>query len=255
MTTTAVRTLSPWIFAATPRPQERLRLFCFHHAGGGASMFRAWADMLPDDISVYPVQLPGRESRRKESLVPHSGALVEMMADNLYPYLEQPFAFFGHSMGALVCFELARELRRRGWPLPRHLFVSSYHAPQWPPQRPYLYKLSDTQLVRALLHIDESQREIIEDENLQALLLPIIRADFSVCETYHYQSEDVLPLPITVSGGRQDLRVTYDELETWCEQTSETFNMHLLTGGHFYLQNSPKPLLQIIAQESRQYVH
>jgi len=253
MITTGIDVTNPWLPHTTTKTGESLRLFCFHHAGTGASMFRTWEDILPDDIAVYPIQLPGRETRLKEPLVRHAKQLVEEMVENLAPYLHQPFAFFGHSMGALLCFEFTRELRRRNLPLPLHLFVSAQQAPQLPVKRPFMHKLTDTQLVRTLLYIDETQREIMMDESLQALLLPIIRADFSVCETYICQEEAALPFPITAFGGQQDLRVTCDELEDWGLQTESAFNLHLLPGGHFYLQQNPKMLLRSIEKEIRQH--
>ena len=123
---TSISSFNSWIFASRPNPQARLRLFCFPHAGGGASFFRPWIGMLSPDIEVCPVQLPGRENRLKERPFNQFSPLISELAQALRPYLDRPFAFFGHSMGALVSFGLARHLREQNDPMPRHLFISAY---------------------------------------------------------------------------------------------------------------------------------
>ena len=131
---TSLSTFNSWIFGVRPNTQARLRLFCFPHAGGGASFFRSWIGTLPPDIEVCPVQLPGRENRLKERPFNQYTLLIQALAQALRPYLTVPFAFFGHSMGALVSFGLARQLRQQNEPLPVHLFASAYRAPQIPVQ-------------------------------------------------------------------------------------------------------------------------
>lgn len=245
---------TPWLFTARSHPSARMRLFCFPHAGGGASMFRPWINRFPADIEVCPVQLPGRENRLGEVALTDFHTLAKAMAEALAPYLIKPFAFFGHSMGAMVGFELARLLRRRNAPLPEQLFISAYRAPQLPTPEPLLHRLPDSKLVEELLRIEPNNRAVLENAELRQFLLPIIRADFTACETYIYAQEDPLPRPITVFGGLQDNRVTADELEAWRPHTSSSFTRHMLPGGHFYLQATPGPLFKMIADEIRPYM-
>ncbi|MEO8971260.1 MAG: thioesterase domain-containing protein [Ktedonobacteraceae bacterium] len=244
---------NPWLFATKSRPYARLRLFCFPYAGGGASIYQIWNTILASEIEVCPVQLPGRENRMKERAIADFAELIETLVDVLQPYLNQPFAFFGHSMGALISFGLSRELRRQGHPLPVHLFASAYRAPQFPNQdEPPLHSLPESVLVKKLLEMNGTRREILDDPELRSFILPILRADFSVCESYVHTAEAPLPCPITAFGGLQDSRVSRQSLMAWREQTSDQFALRMLPGDHFFLQNMRTPLLQIITQKLNQ---
>ena len=237
---------SPWIFAARPSQQARVRLFCFSHAGGGASAFRTWSSLLPPEIEVCPVQLPGRENRIRETAFTRFSPLVESTVQALQPYLSLPFAFFGHSMGALVSFGLARELRRQHMVEPFHIFASAYRAPQIPMKETPIYMLPEHALIEKLVQLNGTKKEVLENLELRALLLPLLRADFSVCETFEYKVEEQLACPITAFGGLQDKRVHPHDLVAWREQTSRAFSLRMLPGGHFYWQDTPQPLLQNI---------
>src|SRR5258708_5279394 len=152
---------SPRTGFVRPGAETRLRLFCFPYAGAGASVFREWAKALPSEIEVIPVQLPGRESRIREPLLTRVGTMVEMLLGEI-TNLHTPFAFFGHSMGALVCFELARRLRDGGKPSPVHLFVSARRAPQTPDEKPPLHKLEDRDLLEELRQFNATPAEIFQ---------------------------------------------------------------------------------------------
>lgn len=238
-----------WIFASRPNPHARLRLFCFPHAGGGASFFRPWMGALPAGMEVCPVQLPGRENRLKEQPFQEFAPLISTLAEGIDPYLTVPYAFFGHSMGALVSFGLARHLRRHNAALPIHLFLSAYRAPQIRNTEPPLHQLPEPEFVRKVLSMNGTKREVLENEELRQFLLPILRADFAVCETFDYTLEEPLACPITVFGGLQDSRVTPHHLAAWKEQTGSRFTQRMLPGDHFFLQTMRTPLLQLIAQE------
>lgn len=254
MSSLSTSTTSTWIFGVKPDPQARFRLFLFPYAGGGASIFHSWLKTLPPQIEVLPVQLPGHENRLKEPLFEEFTPLIEALVHALHPYLAVPFAFFGHSMGALVSFELTRQLRKRYGLLPVHLFASAYRAPQLPLAGPLLHTLPEPALVQKLLQLNGTKREVLENDELRQFLLPILRADFAVCETYHYVTEDPLSCPITTFGGLQDTRVNRYELAAWREQTSNRFTQRMLPGDHFFLQSTRVPLLQIIAQELATYL-
>lgn len=248
---TTLANLNSWIFAARPDPRARLRLFCFPHAGGGASMFRPWLAALQPEIEVCPVQLPGRENRLREPLYQQFSQLVEALTEALHPYFTLPFAFFGHSMGALLSFGLARHLRQKNEALPVHLFLSAYRAPQIPNLETPLHLLPEAAFIKKLLSFNGTNPEVLANEELRQFLLPIMRADFAVCETFHYTPEEPLACPITVFGGLQDSRVQKEALQAWCEQTSGAFARRMLPGDHFYFQQQQTRLhlLQAIAQD------
>ncbi|GAA4552121.1 thioesterase II family protein [Amycolatopsis samaneae] len=240
--------MSAWLPAASP--VEGMRLFCFPHAGAGASAYRAWTGPLArSGIAVCPVQLPGRENRMGEpafrAVEPLVDALVMGLADRLVP----PFALFGHSMGALVAFELAHALRERGAPLPAQLFVSGRIAPQLTDPRGKLHDLSDAELGARLAELDGMPAALLADPEVLAFLLPLLRADLAVNEDYRYSPRPPLPMPITAFGGTGDPKVTEAELRAWAEQTDAAFAAHSLPGGHFFVQESMRSLLGFLAVE------
>ncbi|MEO7020522.1 MAG: alpha/beta fold hydrolase [Ktedonobacteraceae bacterium] len=241
-----------WIFGARPNPAARVRLFCFPFAGGGASTYYPWISLLAPEIDVYPVQFPGRENRVKEPPLRRLDGLIQALAQALQPYFDMPYAFFGHSMGALVSFELTRQLRQQGARLPEHLFLSAYRSPETPSDEPRQAlpesALSDSALMKTLLELDGTSPEILANEELRQLLLPILRADFAVCESYQFHAQEPLACPITVLGGQQDKRVQQAKLETWRKQTSQDFATHMLLGNHLFIRPAQAAVLQIISQ-------
>jgi len=227
--------LSNWIRTFAPAPHAALRLFCFHYVGGSASAFRTWAQRLAPGVEVSAVQLPGRETRIREAPFTDLLALAERVAAELTPLLNgKPFAFFGHSMGALLAFEVTRELRRRGLPAPVHLFASSAAAPQNRMGRTR-HTLGDAELVEELRRLGGTPEEVLQHEELLQLVLPLLRADFSVVDTYRYREEEPLDVPLSAFGGREDDGVTEAHLRDWQSQTRAPFALRLFPGGHFYL--------------------
>ncbi|MBV9279181.1 MAG: thioesterase [Chloroflexi bacterium] len=239
----------PWIARTTPRPRATSRLFCFTYAGGTAAAYRTWAAGLPASIEVCPVELPGRGTRLGELPYTRLPDLVRAAAPAILPYLDRPFAFFGHSMGALVAFELARHLRRAGGLSPTCLLVSAHRAPQVPDLEPPTYILPDRTLIDKLRALEGTPKEVLDQPELLRLLLPRLRADFEVCDTYEYRPDAPLSCPIAAFGGRQDKIVPSTDLADWRAQTTGDFRMHLLPGGHFYLHTSQPLLLHLVTQE------
>ncbi len=209
------------------------RLFWFPHAGGGTA---AGCEIA---IPRIPVRLPGRESRLAEAPFERMAALVEALANAIEPYLAQPFAFFGHSMGAVVAFELSRLLRRRGQSLPRVLIASAARAPQYrrnhvPPAAP-----EDQQLLDELRRLQGIPADVLDDPALMRAILPALKADAKLYRNYVYAAEAPLPCPIRAYGGAADPNIRPEHLEAWAEQTTASFRMRLFPGGHFYLNECP----------------
>lgn len=236
-----------WLRSLPRNAEVRLRLFCFPYAGGGASIFRTWSATLPPEIGVYPVQLPGRENRIAEPAFTSIAALVAALVPVIAPYLDRPVAFFGHSMGSLISFELARALRRAGLPAPQQLFVSGHNAPQIPRTRPPLCHLAEPEFLAGVLGLGGTAAEVLQHPELRPLLLPLLRADFTAAETYTYTAEAPLAIPITVFGGRHDPYTTPQHLAAWQDQTHAACRVYVLPGDHFFLRPAQQELVQIIA--------
>ncbi|BCJ55998.1 thioesterase [Actinoplanes sp. NBRC 14428] len=228
--TTSAWLRGPVSSGATPRQ----RLFVFPHAGAGASAYRLSA-FLPDTVEVCTVQLPGRENRFAEPALTSLDAAVDALAPLIAGRTELPYAFFGHSMGALIAFETARRLRGLGAPLPVRLFLSGMRAPGRPDRRPR-HALPDDELL-ATADFDGV------DEELRELLLPVLRADLTLCETYAPRDEAPLPCPVTVLAGADDDSVDEADLAAWREHTSAGFELHLVPGApHLYVRGAEPEL-------------
>jgi medium-chain acyl-[acyl-carrier-protein] hydrolase len=233
-------------------PAARLRLFCLPHAGAGASLFQPWSRLLPREIQVCPIHLPGRETRLRERPETDLPVLVRDLADAIVPYLDLPCAIFGHSMGAALGFELTRELRRRGQITPRHLVMSGARAPQVRPTTAPLAALADPLFMEAVqARYGRFADEILREPALLALIAPILRADLALIETYCCTPEPPLACAISVLGGASDSTVTEPELRAWSVQTSAGFELAMLPGGHFFPQESRDEVLRALEQRLR----
>ncbi|MFN0165014.1 MAG: thioesterase II family protein [Bryobacteraceae bacterium] len=224
-------------------------MFCFPYAGGGASIFRHWTAELPADLEVCAVSLPGREDRWNEQPYRHLGPLIEAMTGAFGSFLDAPFAFFGHSMGALIAFELARQLRRSYRTIPVRLFVSAARAPHQPDAEPPIHHLPEPLFLKRLRHYQGVPGEVWDNPEYMKLVLPTIRADFSICETYRYYAEYPLECPISAFGADQDRKVRRQDVIGWRNETQGGFQVRIFPGDHFFLKNSRKGLLEAIVDD------
>jgi len=247
-------TTHDWWICPKPNAQARLRLFCFPYAGGGSVIYRPWAADLPESIELWCIRLPGREGLRALPAFTRLEALVTALVPVIRPYLHMPFAFFGHSMGALISFELTHKLCRQHNLVPVHLFVSAHRAPQLPDRDPPLHHLSESELLTQLQRLNGTPQAVLQDTELMQFFLPVLRADFAVCETYSYTAKPPLTCPISAFGGWQDPRVSYDELAAWREHTCGAFMHRMLPGDHFFLHSAQAQLLQALAQDLAWYL-
>ena len=237
-----------WPFGVPAGPG--IPLVCLPYAGGGASIFRAWKRSPPPGIEICPLQLPGREGRLREA--PHRcvETLVAEILPPLRPLIGRPFALFGHSMGALIAFELARRLRAEGAPVPAHLFVSGHRAPQLPNPRSPLAHLPDAAFLAELrTRYDGVPAEVLRHPDLMALLLPCLRADLALVEDYQCDVAEPLACPISVYGGEDDPVANEAELAAWRAQTRGEFTLTRFAGTHFFIRSAREELLAALSRE------
>jgi medium-chain acyl-[acyl-carrier-protein] hydrolase len=245
---------STWLSCFSPNADAALRLFCFSYAGGSAAIFRNWAESLPRAVEVCAVQLPGRGSRLSEPSATHLLTLVAEIAQGLEPYLDKPCAFYGHSMGALVAFELTHLLYRTDRVELSHLFVSGCSAPQTIKADELTYNLPDDQFIEHLRELNGTPGELLENPELMQLMLPIIRADFMALETYSCVPQPKLACPVTAIGGLEDATVSFGDIKAWSEQTTASFSARMLPGDHFFIHSARTLLLQVLSKELHQLV-
>ena len=241
-----------WVRCSRPNPRARLRLFCFPYAGG-TSAYGTWIDQFPPEvrreIELCSIHLPGRDSNQSEPLFHELSPLLDALAPVIASYSDLPFAFFGHSMGALIGFELARQLRSRRLPGPVHLTVCGYRAPHLKDPHPPIHELPDAEFRAKLREFGGTPDAVLRDAELMELLTPVLRADFAVCGSYSYAAEAPLDCSITVFGGNDDPKVSRDELSAWQAHTARSFSLRMFPGGHFFLQSAQFLFLRVLAQD------
>ncbi len=243
-----------WFSYPETKPHAKLRLFCFPYAGGGGHVYIPWKKHLLDSVELVVAQLPGRGTRMMEPALTSLSHSVQGLAQGLLPHLNKPYVFFGHSMGAILAFEIARQLRRWQKPLPKHLFMAGRRAPQVPDPDPPTYHLPEAEFIQELKRLNGTPKEVLEHQELMALLMPTLRADFQACETYQYQQESALPCPMTAIGGINDENASDAEILAWQQQTTAEFTHVSFAGDHFFLHASQSELLKLLNQQLQRII-
>ncbi|MFC4099585.1 thioesterase II family protein [Paenibacillus xanthanilyticus] len=225
-------------------------LFCLPHAGGSAMIYARWLETVDPAIKLVPLELPGRGTRFKDRPYPSIGPLVEELHRKVSAFVASgaDYALFGHSMGALLAYELARRIAAGGEPKPRHLIVSGLKAPQlinraWEP----LSHLPDDELKARLAQMGGTPQAVLDNEELMELFLPVIRADFRLLDEYVHEPQVKLAVPVTVLTGNQD-RMTEAEMQAWQELASGRFELHTFPGGHFYLADQTREVSECVSE-------
>jgi surfactin synthase thioesterase subunit len=229
-----------------PREEARLRLFCFHHAGGGASFFSSWPRHLPPDVDVLPVQLPGREARYGEPRFRDAGEVVEALGRELAPLLDEgPWAAYGHSMGALLAFAVSAARLREGGRPPACLFLGAYAAPDVTPTLPPPDRYDDRELARMLVDFGGLSPQFLGRDDWLRALLPILRDDLRICATHRRaglpdpgDERARLALRVEAFAGIDDPLVPPDAVRSWGRYVRD-FRMTAVPGGHFFPRQAP----------------
>lgn len=239
---------TPWLIRLPGGPR-RLQLFCFPYAGGSASGFLPWQTRLAPATEVCAVQLPGRGPRISEPPMQDLEGLLDALASVISQFARAPFAFFGHSLGGLLAFELTRRLRRASLPMPQRLIVSATRAPRCRGTSRRLHELDDDALLQALGDYNGTPPEALAHRELMELLLPAIRADFALLHSYRYDAEAALAIPITVLAGRRDDHVPAESLHGWQECSSVPVRQHWFEGDHFFVQTDIDAVMAVLNAE------
>jgi surfactin synthase thioesterase subunit len=234
-----------WLVEGAQTQRAHFRVFCFHCAGGSAAQYRQWAALAPAHVEFAAVQLPGRDQRFAEQPHEELGTLVAQLTNVFRNHLdERPYAFFGHSLGALVAFEVARSLTHAGFAPPEHLVVAARPAPQLVLDWPAVDELPTPELIHVLRRYGGVNEDLLEDRARLAPLLPTMRADFRLARSYTYRDGPPLSCRIVALGGRDDPSCTELQLQAWELQTTSAFRCHMFPGGHFFIRDHARLLVE-----------
>lgn len=245
---------SLWFSRLKPRYDAQMRLLCFPYSGRGASFFYPWVKEFPESIDVCSIQLPGRESRLDEPLCEDFAQLVSDITEAITPNLDLPVAFFGHCLGALLAFEVTRQLRKENLPLPSVLSVSGISAPQVPVSSNPIHELPDAEFLEEMKNFNGISNEMIQNSEWRRIFIPILRADLTLSESYFYKLGQPLDIPILAYAGKFDSSVSPDEVAEWKQQTTQSFLLRVFPGDHFFLQDFRKELISTLLEDLRQFM-
>ena len=210
------------------------QLFCLPYAGGGASRFLPLARQLAPAIEVLPVQPPGREARLREPPARHASEIVDALLPSLLPRLDRPYAVLGYSLGALVGFELVRALAREGAPPPIGLIAAAAVPPPRRVRAEHRSRLADAELAAVIGDMGGTPSQVLQDPDLLAMVLPLMRADLTVWETYECPFDAQVNCPVAAYGGRDDPGTPANRLRHWHDATTATARLRMFDGGHFF---------------------
>ncbi|WP_433240257.1 thioesterase II family protein [Streptosporangium sp. CA-135522] len=224
-----------WLRSFHPRPRATTRLICFAHAGGSATAYRDWSAPLPESAELYGVQLPGRADRFGEPMPESLAALVVAITEAMLPLLDRRFALFGHSMGAVVAYEVTRMLEARGIG-PVRLFVSGTVPPHEAGERRKVSQYDDDRLLAELTRLGGTELEIFSHHAMRELIFPYVRGDFRLLENHRHRPGPPLRTPVSAFVGDADPVVTPAQAKSWETLTASDFSLTIFPGDHFYLQ-------------------
>jgi len=230
-------------FKKTPNP--KIKLFCFPHAGGNSDTFKHWAQYLPDWIELYSLQLPGRGSRFNEPCLDNMEIITDKLSENITTLIDKPFVFLGHSLGGSIAFELTKKLKQLNLNLPNRLFIVGRESPRVPPKNAK-YTASDSEIIEYLKLLSGTNNAVFHTNDLIKLLLPMIRCDLKLAETYHYYCKHKSPVtcPINVFWGTDDVGLKIQDVEDWNKETTSTCHIDQFEGHHFFLHETPKIVIE-----------
>ncbi len=238
-----------WFAGYRPRPEAKVRVLCFPHAGSSAAAFAQWQTKLPVEIEVCPIEYPGRGSRRSERPFVRVLPLVSAITTDLLRATEKPYAMFGHSMGALIAFELLRLVERNRCSAPVGLFVAGCRGPSLPPRRRPIYALPDDEFISEIKALRGTPDEILRNPEMMQLVLPVLRADMELADTYAYRAAAPSLCRLFTYGGSSDTETLPEELGAWALETDDGCVTRMYPGDHFFLRTSESAVLCNLATD------
>lgn len=247
MTTPAER--SRWIRNFRPAPDAGIRLVCFPHAGGSASYYFPMATALSPEFDVYAVQYPGRQDRHSEPFVESIAELADQVVDELQPVLDAPLALFGHSMGAVLAFEVARRLEARGGRRPAVVFASGSRAPSRYDDEPNHER--DADLIQVMRDLGGTDPRVLNNPDMLATFLPAFRNDYRALQAYRQAPTVAIGAPIVVLTATDDPKTSLADARAWHEHTAGGGDVHTFTGGHFFLEKQPQRVIEVVTRALR----
>lgn len=231
--------------------QKSIKLFCFPYAGGSAMVYTRWRKYLNPWITLHPVEMAGRGKRFQTPLYQSFPEALDDLYQLIRPELEQhtPYAFFGHSMGGYIVYEMTRKLIALNYPEPVHLFISGRNPSHIKKEEKIYHLLPDEEFRKEIIEMGGTPPEVFEHQELLDIFFPILRADYKILETHEAPVQDAkFPCPITVLCGDQDPDVAKDEIEQWRNYTINQFDSYLFEGGHFFINEKSEEVAKIINQ-------
>ncbi|UCG70212.1 MAG: thioesterase [Thermoplasmata archaeon] len=229
-------TQNPWFYVPKPNCKAKLKLFCFPYAGGTAEIYYAWPYDLPEEIEMLAIHYPGHIPRSNERLFTRISKLVEAISGEIVRYTDKSYAFFGHSMGALVAYELSRRFASEGRKMPEYLFLSARRAPHIPVIHPHMHKLTKEEWISVMRCFNMVPEEVIKNMKLLEKILPVIKADFEMVETWQFDAQTPpLDIPVCVFGGINDNLAPKKDIEAWEKMTRKKFNAYFFPEKHFFI--------------------
>ncbi len=242
-------------FLRSPGARRPFRLYCFCYAGGNAATFLPWQPSIHPNVEICAVQLPGRGTRFHEAPYTSIEELVERLAVLIAEQGDRQFAFFGHSLGGLLAFEVARSLRNKALAIPSHLFISGCDAPRYRSPSKQFHLLDDKSLLQELRTLNGTPTEVLDNDELMALMLPTIRADFALAEGYRYHPQRLpLHIPMSVLAGKLDPVDGPEQVTGWNDETAGPFEVRWFEGDHFFIQPEQASVLAFVNTRLQPYL-
>ena len=252
---TATNADGRWFVNYRPNPRAKLKLFCFPYAGGSSAIFSRWPKALAPDVDLWAAEYPGHGVRRAEPPLAQIERLADEFLSHLMPHLKAPFAVFGHSLGALVAFEILRRLRAGAGDAgrtPAGFFAAGCRAPAVQAERRAAELVSNPDFAAELRAFSKMAADMPAHDELVTIATPALRADFEAWKTYDYAGEAALRCPVFAYGGLADPAVTRDDLDAWAGETSAAFGVRMFPGDHFFIHGAEPMLLRVLSMDLRQ---
>ncbi len=250
---------SKWFITPQPKPEAELKILCFPYAGGNASTYLPWSKDLPEHVELIAVQLPGRANRLFEPAHSDMDSLVNEIMTLIPVVIDRNYILFGHSLGSRVAFEVMHQCKLKGLRMPKHFIASGSRAPDIPSRIEAFHHLPDDEFIQELAELNGTPKEILENEELMAICLPALRADFKVSDSHIHKADTVLDCHASLFTGREDSDISESDLTSWEKFFSKTIDRHSFAGDHFFIENNKGEVLkrlgliirQTLAQSSR----